>query len=209
MVVNKKKTHVMKFSKSRKFDFPPELTFSDGSLINCQTETKLVGVMVSHNLRWAKNTEYICSKARKKLWILSRLDKLGLNESILFDVYTKEIRSVLELAVPVWHSGLTRTQSNDIERIQKLAFKLILKENYLTYNSACKKLATQTLQERRVKLCRTFAIKNLESENPFLEKLTKNINTRQSKMKAKEFKCNTTRFYKSSLPYLARLINGN
>ena len=112
MVLNRNKTNVMSFSKSRKWDFPPELTFRNGEKLQCISETKLVGVIVSHDLRWSKNTEYICGKARKKLWILHRLDKLGLSPQKLFDVYTKEIRSMLELAVPVWHSGLTKLQSS-------------------------------------------------------------------------------------------------
>ena len=33
----------------------------------------------------------------------------------LYDVYQKEVRSVLEYAVPVWHSGLTQKQTSEIE----------------------------------------------------------------------------------------------
>ena len=33
MVINKQKTKVIHFSKSRKWDFPPELIFSDGTPI--------------------------------------------------------------------------------------------------------------------------------------------------------------------------------
>ena len=39
----------------------------------------------------------------------------------IFDVYTKDVRSLLELGVPVWHSGLTKQQSAQIERISKAA----------------------------------------------------------------------------------------
>ena len=35
MVINKQKTKVISFTKSRKWDFPPELTFSDGTMIEC------------------------------------------------------------------------------------------------------------------------------------------------------------------------------
>ena len=41
--INKKKTKVISFTKSRKWDFPPELYFSDGAQIECISETKLVG----------------------------------------------------------------------------------------------------------------------------------------------------------------------
>ena len=42
---------------------------------------------------------------------------LNVKPYIILDVYTKEIRSVLELAVPAWYSGLTRKQSATIERV--------------------------------------------------------------------------------------------
>ena len=90
----------------------------------------------------------------------------------MFDVYSKEIRSILELAVPVWHSGLTRQQSTDIERIQKIAFRLILKENYINYSIACEALGTQTLYERRIKLCKNFASKNFQSNYSMFTEVT-------------------------------------
>ena len=85
----------MNFTKSRKFDFPPELTFSDGTEILCSRETKLVGVILTENLSWQRNTDYICQKARQKLWILRRFLKLGQKTETLLDVYAKEVRSIL------------------------------------------------------------------------------------------------------------------
>ena len=54
------------------------------------------------------------------------MQTLELSKQELFDVYQKEVRSVLEYAVPVWHSGLTRKQVSEIEAIQKMAFRIIL-----------------------------------------------------------------------------------
>ena len=110
MIINKKKTQVMIFNKSRKWDFPPEIHFSDGKQLNVITETKLVGVIISEDLTWHKNTAYICKKAREKLWILRRMLSLCLGDEQLFDVYCKEIRSLLEFAVPVWHPGITKNE---------------------------------------------------------------------------------------------------
>ena len=59
--------------------------------------------------------------------------KLDLDVLTMYDVYTKEVRSILELAVPVWHSGLTKTQSKDIERIQRISFQIILGPKYNSY----------------------------------------------------------------------------
>ena len=46
---------------------------------------------------------------------------LDLEPTVILDVYLKEIRSLLELAVPAWHSGLTLKQSVDNERVQRVA----------------------------------------------------------------------------------------
>ena len=119
MQINKKKTKIISFTKARKWDFPPEVKFSDGTLIEYIPETKLVGLILSEDLRWYKNTSYICQKARQKLWMLRRMVKMELDDTTMFDVYSKEVRSILELAVPVWHSGLTKKQTADIERLIK------------------------------------------------------------------------------------------
>ena len=73
MVINKKKTNVMNFPKSKKWSFPAELKFKDGTALETMRETKLLGVLVSDDLSWQKNTNYICEKARKKIWILRRM----------------------------------------------------------------------------------------------------------------------------------------
>ena len=103
MKVNPKKTKVISFNKSRKFDYPPEVHFSNNQTLEVVSELKLVGVIVSDDLRWKKNTDYICQKATQNLWTLRRLKNFNLDIFKIFDVYSKEIRSLLELAVPVWH----------------------------------------------------------------------------------------------------------
>ena len=133
--INKHKTQVMLFNKSRKWDFHPELHFSDGTALEVISEIKLVGVVLSDDLSWHKNTQFICDKARIKLWILRRMLNLDLNHDQLFDVYCKEVRSILEFGVPVWHPGLTKKDSNNIERIQRVAFWIILQEKFIDYSS--------------------------------------------------------------------------
>ena len=80
----------------------------------------------------------------------------------LFDVYTKEVRSILEMAVPVWHGGLTQKQSKEIERVQKVAFRIILTNKYRNYENALKSLDAETLHQRRINICKSFATKNLK-----------------------------------------------
>ena len=207
MKINQKKTTSMLFNTSRKWDCPVELTFKDGAELEPVKEIKLVGVFITDDLKWQRNTEYICNKARRKLWLLRRMKTLNLSTMQLFDVYTKEVRSILEMAVPVWHGGLTQKQSKEIERVQKVAFRIILTNKYRNYENALKSLDAETLHQRRINICKSFATKNLKSESPFFDRIAQYPNTRAKAKIVREFKCNTSRYAKSSLPYLANLLN--
>ena len=97
----------------------------------------------------------------------------GLSRSELVDAYTKEIRSLLELAVPVWTFGLTLEQSLEIERVQKAAISVILGLQYNTYDEALNLTKLKRLSCRRRKICMKFINKNLKSDQPLLEKANK------------------------------------
>ena len=83
-----------------------------------------------------QNTEYITSKAMKRIWTLRKLQKMGLSHQFILDVYVKEIRSILEYNVPLWNGSLTQKDSQKIEKIQKIVLKLLLKGGYTSYTDA-------------------------------------------------------------------------
>ena len=68
----------------------------------------------------------------------------------LVDIYSKQIRSVLELAVPAWHEGLMLAEQIDIERVQKYAAHIILGSNYETYKPAVKTLGLDTFEAEEI-----------------------------------------------------------
>ena len=57
------------------------------------------------------------------------LKGLGAIEAEMLDVYKKQARSVLELAVPVWQPALTQKEFKQIERVQRCALYIILKDD--------------------------------------------------------------------------------
>ena len=65
---------------------------------------------------------------------------LNLEETIILQYYLKEIRPLAEHAVVVWNSGLTKSQINDLEKIQRIALVIILGNNFHSYSEACSKL---------------------------------------------------------------------
>ena len=97
--------HERTFNTSRKYDVMPQLTLPDmgaGDHLEVVETAKLLGVVVRSDTRWYYNTNFICKKGYQRLWMIRRLKNLGANNEELLDVYMKQVRSVLELAVPVW-----------------------------------------------------------------------------------------------------------
>ena len=111
MKINESKSKIMIFNKSRKYDFPPEFSFSNGENLEVLEETRLLGLVLTSDLRWAANTRSIYTKAMGKMWLLRRMIKLKLEPKIVCDYYIKEIRVLAEQGVSIWNSGLTWKQS--------------------------------------------------------------------------------------------------
>ena len=74
---------------------------------------------------------------------------LGASSSIMMDVYTKQIRCLLEYASPAWSSSICKKEIQDIERVQKVALTIIFgPQSYVTLlrilgqSSLCERCAT-------------------------------------------------------------------
>ena len=127
----------------------------------------------------------------------------------LVDIYTKQIRSIVELAVPAWHGAITLAEQIDLERTQKCAAHIILGEDYESYRKALLRLDLDTLHNRRDKLCLKFGKKS--EKHPKFQtwfKSASNIkNTRQEKFKYRSVFAKHSRFWKSPISYLTRRLN--
>ena len=188
-VVNTKKSEVMVFNFSTKFSFPPDIDMGNSDILHEVTHARLLGVIIESNLKWAKNTEHIFSKAASKLWLLRRLKKYDLEEEILKDFYIKEIRSLVEFAVPVWSSGINLQQSKAIEKIQKFSLAIIFNNWTWPYFVKCTLLNLEPLFIRRNQIALSFGQRMAKSQRHlFFEKKQSNYNTRIKDMYYEEYK---------------------
>ena len=117
--INSKKTKVIPFNLSKKNDFLPQLNFPNSPPLEVIYETKLLGVTLSSNLSWTPHVNDITQRGTGKLWVLIRFKSLGGSTDQLLKIYQARVRSTLEFAAPVFHSGLTKEQSRQIEMVQK------------------------------------------------------------------------------------------
>ena len=171
---------------------------------------KLLGLVISNDLSWKENTENLTRKAYGRLWSIKRLVNHGATLKDLIDVYTKQVRSILEFGVPVWNSSLTKQQSLEFERVQKAFHHIALGNLYSDYKSALDITGLETLETRRLKLCINFskkASKHPKHSHWFAPTNSEIPNTRRLKMKFKKPICRLKRFESSPIPYLTSLLN--
>lgn len=145
---------------------------------------KILGVIMTSDLKWNNHVEYIVKKASKKLYSLRILRRAGVNQSNMLKVYLSTVRPVLEYAVPVWQ-GIPDYLSDAIEVVQKRALKIIYPENE-SYSMVLTLLQLPTLKTRRELLCVKYMNKMKCKDHPLFNLLPKpvvcnyNFNLRKS-----------------------------
>ena len=155
-------------------------------------------------------TKQIVKDSNKRMQFLHRAAKFTKNVHDLKKIYMLQSRSKLEQSAVVWHSSLTRKNTDDLERVQKSALKLILKERYTDYKNALKVVRLDTLEERRQKLCLKFAkacVRHEKLTDMFpKQKYCHNMNMRQNdKFVIK--RARTERLQRSAVVNMQRLLN--
>ena len=92
--------------------------------------------------------------------ILKKLYQFNVPVHELINIYVLYVRSVVEQSAVVWHSSITKGEQRDLERTQKVALRIILKDSYTSYPEALKLSGLDNLSERRSKLCLKFPLNN-------------------------------------------------
>ena len=107
--------------------------------------------------------------------------------------------------MPAWHPGLACGDKVDIERVQRAALQIILGMSYTTYKAALNLFNLDTLEARRILLCKKFSKKAIVSSTH--KPNTKTTITRHLQPKFCPVVAKTRRFEKSPLSYLTNLLN--
>ena len=75
----------MKFNFRTSLDFPPIFSIGDSLPLNIVSQTKLLGIIISEDLKWSSHVDFMCKKALNTLWLLRRLRILKLDTDIVLD----------------------------------------------------------------------------------------------------------------------------
>ena len=206
--LNNKKSKIMTINFTKNHQFSTRVMMNK-ELLEIVEETTILGLILTKDLTWRRNTENLVRKANTRMIILRNLIQFPISREDLVLIYCQYIRVILEFNSNVWFSSITDDESEDIERVQKNACRLILKGEYSDYKSALETLKLDNMKERRVYLAKRFAkkctkldeMKDLFKPTSNKQHEIRNIEKVEVKFAAK------SRLYNSTVPTLQRMMN--
>ena len=136
--------------------------------------------------------------------ILRTLYEFNVPTEDMVQIYSLYVRSILEFNCCVWNFNITQAEADDIERVQKVACKVILKTSYTFYENALATLNLQKLSDRRLMLCKRFAKKCLKNEK---SKDMFRLNTQRNRDKYNVDFAKHSHLLDSAIPQMQRLLN--
>ena len=157
----------------------------DGQNIDTVNKTKLLGTTITSDQKWEENTKQPIKKGNMRMCLLRKVSNFKPPQKDLRLIYIQYVRNILEQSFVVWHSSLTIEQSENLERIQENACRIILKNEYDCYEKALEIPNLETLENRRAQLCLKFALKcrnNPQAKDLFRPKKTHEIKLRKTEI---------------------------
>ena len=148
-------------------------------------------------------------KFRRRVWILRHLKKALIPTKDLINLYKALILPVLDYTSVTYHSMLGVTRISEIEKLQKLALKIIFGVTGVTYESLLERADIETVACRRQRLVDGFikrAVVHPEFKEWFPSKRFSGYNLREEKIYM-EKRTRTSRLYNSPLYYFRRRLN--
>ena len=114
--MNVKKSSLLMFNFSSSLSFEPVVEIG-GEALSLVSHTRILGITISENLKWNEHINIVTKKARSRVYLLIKMMSNGFDHELILDVYTKEIRSILEYGCVVFHHGLSSELERQLESV--------------------------------------------------------------------------------------------
>ena len=161
--------------------------------------TLWTGLTISSNLKWNAHVSEIVSKAASRLFLLRQFKRACSEPNELLCFYRTCIRPVAEYACQAYHNSLPAYLSDDLERIQRRALRIIYP--FCSYREALTLSGLTSLKSRRESLTTRLFKEILEDPNHNLHGLLPPMNeTIRSLRQKRTFsipRCKTKRYQSS------------
>jgi hypothetical protein len=209
-LVNSSKCYTMQFSRSKKYDFPLEYKIGNSDILEEKKTTKILGIQIQSDIRWGNQIDQMIKRASKTTWVIRRMRELGVDRKTLVMFWKSEGRVHLEMAAPVWSSGLTLMQRKSLERCQRVAMAAIVGHWAPSLTDQLAELWLTRLDARREKICARFALSTAtrsRHRDIFVAAQANFLRPGKLSRKFVEPRARTAAYRKSAVPYLTRLLN--
>ena len=165
---------------------------------------KYLDLVFSNDLSWSKHVSFMLDKISRRYFIIYELIRFGLPLVDIISVYCSLIRSVLEYACVVWHSGLTVGESTELERVQKRVLRILYPDR--SYSEALALSGLERLDARRERMVREI-FQEIKNPGHILHDLLPLRPACRPTRDDYEFempRCKTNRYSRSFIPYCIR-----
>ena len=194
------------FSKSRDHVFPAVVI--NNKSIEVVNHAKLLGLTISDDLKWNTHISEVVKKVASRLYFLRQLKRAKVTQVDLLSFYVTCIRPVTEYACQVFHNGLPAYLSDELEKLQRRALRIIYPD--LSYTEALTKSNLSKLHTRRneltERLFNDIVQDNSHKLHPLLPVLNSCPKSLRSKRKFLIPLCKTNRYKRSFIMYNAATI---
>jgi hypothetical protein len=202
--INAEKTEeiVVDFSHGRKLTNSLPRTFVGEIPIERVEQFKLVGFILSDDLKPTKHIEACLSKASSRLFLLYRMRSIGIPCQQLRLFFDLSIMSIFDNVVPAYHYAINAAQVKQIEKIQRRARKCLQGASGPAFASSQFRFSG-SMKSRREELCTNLFHKYIRLGNALLPPIKPQKNGRS--MKVPYWK--TNRHGNSFIPAQIRTFN--
>ena len=102
MILNEEKTKTMVFNFTKDKQFSTRLSLN-GKTLQSVNEMKLLGTILTNDLKWNKNTKLLVKKVYLQMKVLRQLKNFTKSTKDKIQIYKIYIRSVVEQSAVVWN----------------------------------------------------------------------------------------------------------
>ena len=167
----------------------------------------LLGFQFDNRPSIAAHMGLIKKKFNCRVWLLRHLKQAGVSNKDVAQIYASTIRSAVEYAAPIYGPMMNSSQSNDLEKMQRQALKIIY--GYRTsYENALAQSNLTRLDVRRNEIVEKFAKKLPENFSRWLPERPDIQYGLRRRTAYLEGNSQTERLYRSPLFTYRRILNG-
>ena len=162
MKVNQDKTQLLCMSTAINSEIRTYININ-GSRIVSGDKLKTLGFTLGRRPGAHEHVKALRRSFGARAGMLRHLKKANIEEKVLVQVYTCFIRPVLEYACPAFTTVLTGEQCDRLERLQRIALKIIYGIR-MPYAEGLRRSGLETLATRRDTITKAFTSKAYESD---------------------------------------------